>query len=212
MASWSIRALALSIFALGITQAHAASEAASTSPSARALTRDDVEPYLDGMIPVALERASIAGAVVAVVKDGHVLFEKGYGYSDVAARRPIDPARTMFRPGSISKLFTWTAVMQLQEQGRLDLDRDINTYLDFRIPDAFGKPITLRNIMTHTTGFEETVKNLMADDPKMLRTLQHSLNDWIPERMYPPGEVPSYSNYGAALAGYIVQRVSGEPF
>jgi len=164
------------------------------------------------MLPVALERASIAGAVVAVVKDGHVLLEKGYGYSDVAQRRPVDPAATMFRPGSISKLFTWTAVMQLQEQGRLDLDKDINTYLDFRVPEAFGKPITLRNVMTHTTGFEETLKNLMADDPKMQRTLERSLKDWIPERMYPPGQVPSYSNYGAGLAGYIVQRVSGEPF
>src|SRR5262249_26964561 len=70
----------------------------------------------------------------------------------------------------------------------------------------------LRNVMTHTTGFEETIKNLMTDDPRMQRSLAHSLKDWVPERMYPPGEVPSYSNYGAALAGYIVQRVSGEPF
>ena len=210
------RAIAIALFATAIAQAHAApssGEAASTlPPKAHALTHDDLEAYLDGMIPVALERASIAGAVVAVVKDGHVLLEKGYGYSDVAARRPVDPATTMFRPGSISKLFTWTAVMQLQEQGRLDLDKDVNTYLDFHIPEAFGKPITLRNVMTHTTGFEETIKNLMADDPKMQRTLEHSLRDWIPERMYPPGKVPSYSNYGAALAGYIVQRVSGEPF
>lgn len=210
------RAIAIALFAMAIAQAHAApssGEAASTlPPKAHALTHDDLEAYLDGMIPVALERASIAGAVVAVVKDGHVLLEKGYGYSDVAARRPVDPATTMFRPGSISKLFTWTAVMQLQEQGRLDLDKDVNTYLDFHIPEAFGKPITLRNVMTHTTGFEETIKNLMADDPRMQRTLEHSLRDWIPERMYPPGEVPSYSNYGAALAGYIVQRVSGEPF
>jgi CubicO group peptidase (beta-lactamase class C family) len=214
MASWGTRAFAIAIFALGISQAQAAPPAGApaVAPSAHALTQGDLEPFLDGMMPVALERASIAGAVVAVVKDRHVLFEKGYGYSDVDARRAVDPTRTMFRPGSISKLFTWTAVMQLQEQGRLDLDKDINTYLDFRIPDAFGKPITLRNIMTHTTGFEETVKNLMADNPKMLRTLQHSLMDWIPERMYAPGEVPSYSNYGAALAGYIVQRVSGEPF
>jgi len=208
--------IAIAFFLFVVAPADAAAAVGGPAPTppsqAHALTRDDLEAYLDGMIPVALERASVAGAVVAVVKDGRVLLEKGYGYSDVAARRQVDPAATMFRPGSISKLFTWTAVMQLQEQGRLDLDKDVNTYLDFHIPQAFGKPITLRNVMTHTTGFEETLKNLMANDPKMFRTLERSVKDWIPERMYPPGEVPSYSNYGAALAGYIVQRVSGEPF
>lgn len=188
-------------------------KAAPSAPVvAHALTRDDLEAYLDGMIPTVLERAGIAGAVVAVVQDGRVLLEKGYGYSDVEKRRAVDPKTTMFRPGSISKLFTWTAVMQLQEQGRLGLDADVNRYLDFRVPRAGGKPVTLRNLMTHTSGFEETIKNLMASDPALLRPLKQSLADWIPQQMYPPGTVPAYSNYGAALAGYIVQRVSGEPF
>lgn len=182
------------------------------SGGSHTLTKDDVEAYLDGMIPTAFERAGIAGGVVAIVKDGRVLLEKGYGYSDVNNRQPVDPTTTMFRPGSISKLFTWTAVMQLQEQGRLDLDADVNKYLDFRIPQAWGKPVTLRDLMTHTSGFEETIKNLMASDPRLLRPLDKSLKDWIPERMYAPGAVPAYSNYGAALAGYIVQRVSREPF
>jgi CubicO group peptidase (beta-lactamase class C family) len=179
---------------------------------AHPLTRDDVSAWLDGMVPFGIQRGGIAGAVVVVVKDGQVLVEKGYGYSDVKTEKPVDPKTTLFRPGSISKLFTWTAVMQLQEQGKLDLDRDVNAYLDFEIPPAFGKPITLRNLMTHTPGFEETIKGLFVYDPKDKVTLGKALKTWTPERIFPPGTVSAYSNYGAALAGYIVERVSGEKF
>ncbi|MGH6869894.1 MAG: serine hydrolase domain-containing protein [Rhizomicrobium sp.] len=180
--------------------------------SPHALTAEDADAYFDGMIPYAMERGDIAGIVVVVVKDGQVLFEKGYGYADVKSRKPVDPKTTLFRPGSISKLFTWTAVMQLAAQHKLDLDRDIDTYLDFRIPPAFGKPITLRNLMTHTPGFEETLRNLGTTDPKAAMALDTYLKEWVPTRIFPPGEISAYSNYGAALAGYIVQRVSGEPF
>jgi CubicO group peptidase (beta-lactamase class C family) len=90
-----------------------------------------------------------------VVKDGHVLVKKGYGYADVAKHVPMDPDRTMIGVGSVSKLFVWTAVMQLVERGKLDLNRDIDAYLDFRIPPTFKKPITLRNLMTHSAGFAE---------------------------------------------------------
>lgn len=114
------------------------------------LTATDVEIFLDGIMPSQLQREDIAGAVIAVVKDGKVIFAKGYGFSDVEKRTPVTADSTLFRPGSISKLFTWTSVMQLSEQGKLDLDKDVNEYLDFKIPPAFGKPITLKNIMTHT--------------------------------------------------------------
>jgi CubicO group peptidase (beta-lactamase class C family) len=186
--------------------------AATPPPTQHPLTHDDVEAYLDGFFPDAMTRADIAGAVVVVVKDGRVLLAKGYGYSDLEARKPVDPASTLFRPGSISKLFTWTAVMQLVEQHKLDLDRDVNDYLDFKIPGAFGRPITLRNLMTHTAGFEEHLKGLMVEDPARFRTLRDALANGIPKRIYPPGEVSAYSNYGASLAGYVVQRVSGERF
>jgi CubicO group peptidase (beta-lactamase class C family) len=186
---------------------------ADTPPPARhPLTAADLDTFLDGFMPLALERGDIAGSVIVVVKDGRVLFEKGYGVSDVDKRTPIDPHTTMFRPASISKLFTWTAVMQLYEQHKLDLDTDINTYLDFKIPPAFGEPITLRNLMTHTAGFEDSDKSPRAADPTKLMTLEAAVKSFEPARVYPPGEVPAYSNYGAALAGYIVQRVSGEPF
>jgi CubicO group peptidase (beta-lactamase class C family) len=189
-----------------------ATETVVEPPAAHALDRADVESWLDGFMPYALESGNVAGGVVAVVKNGEVVLIKGYGYSDVAARAPVDPQRTLFRPGSTSKLFTWTAVMQLVEQGKLDLDRDVNAYLDFRIPEREGMPITLRNIMTHTAGFEEQVKQLILDDPKQLPSLKDYVEHAVPVRLFKAGSTPAYSNYATALAGYIVQRVSGQTF
>lgn len=187
-------------------------ETAATPQPARALTLEDAETWLDGMMPYALARGDVAGAVVVVVKDGQVLLQKGYGKADIATNVPVDAATTLFRPGSVSKLFTWTAVMQLVEQKRIDLDTDINQYLDFTIPAFRGKPITMRNLLTHTPGFEEVVKNLIFAAPRTEPPLAEFVKAGLPTRIYPPGEIPAYSNYGAALAGYIVQRVSGEAF
>jgi CubicO group peptidase (beta-lactamase class C family) len=183
---------------------------ASAAPPAPALSAVDLEAWLDGFMPYALRRGDVAGAVVVVVKDGQVLLAKGYGYADVKTRRPVDPETTLFRPGSVTKLITWTAVMQQVELGRIDLDRDVNTYLDFRIPPFHGAPVTMRNLMTHTGGFEDSLKNILSDDPPP--PLGAFLKSRIPARVFAPGKVPAYSNYGASLAGYIVQRVSGEPF
>ncbi len=183
----------------------------STPGSARELTAADVETFLDGLLPLQLKRDDIAGATVAVVKDGKLLFAKGYGYADVEKKKPVSAQDTLFRPGSVSKLFTWTAVMQLFEQGKLDLDRDINEYLDYKIPDAFGKPITLKHILTHTPGFEEQIKDLIVTDSSKPNLGQY-VKTHIPGRIYPPGTVPAYSNYATAVAGYIVERVSGRPF
>lgn len=177
-----------------------------------ALESADLSAWLDGFVPFALQNGDIAGAVVVVVKDGKVLFEKGYGYADVANRTPMDPDRTMVRIGSTSKLFTWTAVMQLAEQGKLDLNRNINDYLDFKVPEKFGKPITLTDLMNHRGGFEEGLKDVLATDPRGLQSTEQYLKRHPRPMLFPPGEVPAYSNYGAALAGYIVERVSGEPY
>ena len=176
------------------------------------LTAGDIDAWLDGYMPYALHSGDIAGAVVAVVKDGRLLSARGYGYADIAKKRPVDPYRTLFRPGSVSKLFTWTAVMQQVEAGKLDLDADVNRYLDFRIPDYRGKPITLRQILTHTAGFEEQAKYLISDDPKRVMPLDQFVKHWTPRRIYAPGTTPAYSNWATTLAGYVVQRVSGMPF
>jgi CubicO group peptidase (beta-lactamase class C family) len=176
------------------------------------LTKADLEAFLDGLVPVQLQSRDIAGAVIAVVKDGQVLLAKGYGYADYSAKKPVVADKTLFRPGSISKVFTAIAVMQLVEQGKLDLDRDLNEYLDFSIPKTFPEPVTLRRILTHTAGFEETLKNLFVPSANEMRPLRDYLVAAMPERIFPPGKIPSYSNYGLTLAGYIVERVSGEPF
>jgi CubicO group peptidase (beta-lactamase class C family) len=181
------------------------------SPAAE-LTKADFETFLDALIPSQLRNRNIAGAVVSVVKDGQVLFQKGYGYADVEQRKPVLPHQTLFRPGSISKLFTATAVMQLVEQGKLDLDRDVNDYLDFTIPKTYPEPVTLRQLLTHTGGFEETLKNLFVAHESDLKPLRTYLTNEMPARIFPPGKIPSYSNYGFTLAGYIVERVSGEKF
>jgi CubicO group peptidase (beta-lactamase class C family) len=176
------------------------------------LTAEDAGAFLDGALPPLLKSQDIAGAVVLIVKDDKVLLSKGYGYADVARKTPVSPEYTLFRPGSISKLFTWTAVMQLVEEGKLDLDGDVNGYLDFTVPRKFGRPITLRNLLTHTPGFEETVKELFVSSAMDLKPLDSYLKAHLPKRIFPPGVIPAYSNYGAALAGYMVERVSGQPF
>jgi CubicO group peptidase (beta-lactamase class C family) len=175
------------------------------------LTKLDADAWLNGFLPFALQSNDIAGAVVVIVKDGQVLTQRGFGYADMGARKPVDPATTMFRAGSISKLFTWTAVMQLVEQGKLDLDADVNRYLDFKIPPFQGKPITMRNLMTHTPGFEEAFKGGIRFSGQV-PPLNEVLKKMLPERVYAPGTTPAYSNYGAGLASYIVERVSGTPF
>ena len=183
----------------------------AAAPVAMPLTAEDANAWLDGYMPYALHTGDIAGAVVAIVKDGQILTERGFGYSEVEKRAPVDPKLTLFRPGSVSKLFTWTAVMQQVEQGKIDLDADVNQYLDFKIPARDGKPVTMRELMQHVAGFEEQAKGIMSDDPKS-PGFEALLKQWVPERVFAAGTTPAYSNYGASLAGYIVQRVSGESF
>jgi CubicO group peptidase (beta-lactamase class C family) len=175
-----------------------------------ALVQEDLEAFFDGIIPLQLERSDVAGATVLVMRGSETLLQKGYGFSDLKAAQRVDPVSTMFRLASISKLFTWTAAMQLVEQGKLDLDADVDRYLDFALRGA--KPITLRNLMTHTTGFEETVRDIIVIDPKKYLPLREFLIQNQPNRLFAPGTVPEYSNYAVGLGSYIVQRVSGERF
>jgi len=190
-----------------------ATPAVIEAPANPSLTREDLEAWLDGFIPYAINKGNVAGAIVVVVKDGQVLLQKGYGYADVEKKTPVDPAETLFRPGSVSKLFTWTAVMQQVERGKLDLDADVNQYLDFKIPPGpDGEPLRLRDIMTHTPGFEEAVKELISEDESRIRPLGDTVKAWVPHRIFKAGTTPAYSNYATALAGYIVERSSGQSF
>jgi CubicO group peptidase (beta-lactamase class C family) len=175
-------------------------------PGVHQLSTADLGALLDPLIERQLERLKIAGAVVVVVKDSAILLAKGYGYADVENKRPMTADATLVRPGSISKLFTGIAVMQLVEQDKLDLDRDVNDNLVFHFPTPDGGvPVTLRRLMTHRAGFEEHVKDLFSSDP-----VPEPLGPWLarslPRRLILAGDVPAYSNYGMALAGYTGVR------
>jgi CubicO group peptidase (beta-lactamase class C family) len=172
----------------------------------------EMEAFLDALMAKDMEEYHIPGAAVSVVKDGLLFFAKGYGYADLENKIPVDAEQTIFRIGSVGKVFTWTAVMQLAEQGKLDLDRDINDYLDFRIPDTYPQPVTLKHLMTHTAGFEDLWTEVFAWDAEDLMPAGEWLASHIPARVRPPGEAAAYSNYGTDLAGYIVARVSGKPY
>ena len=170
--------------------------------------------FLDGAFAQFIDQLHVPSAVVVVIKDGRVLYTHGYGFADVDKKTPINPATSLFRIGSTSKLFTWTAVMQLVQQGKLDLDADVNTYLtDFKIPATYAKPVTLRSLMTHSPGFEDgALGYLISNDSASVKSIDETLKEHMPARVRPPLVLSSYSNYGAALAGLIVQNVSGMPF
>jgi CubicO group peptidase (beta-lactamase class C family) len=201
--------------------AYKANEAAAKPLAAHGPTTvEEMEAFVDGFMSSQMKAGPVAGAAVIVVKDGQVFFQKGYGFADTDKRVPVDPAQTLFRPGSVSKLFTWTAVMQLVEQGKLDLDADVNTYLkDFQVAATFPQPVKLRNIMTHTAGFEDgAVGYLFAGKVEDLLPLGKWVAVHEPTRVRPPttdfsdGTGASYSNWATALAGHIVETVSGQPF
>ncbi|MBS3771290.1 MAG: beta-lactamase family protein [Bacteroidales bacterium] len=167
--------------------------------------------FMDGMIQAHLDSRNIAGATVAVVQDTNVIFSKGYGYADIDRDRKVDPDRTLFRIGSISKLFVWTAIMQLYEQGKVELDVDVNRYLDeIQVPDTYTEPVTLKALMTHTAGFEDYILGLFARDTGALRPLDEILQQQMPARVRPPGRFASYSNHGTGIAACVVEAVSGQ--
>lgn len=189
-------------------------------PQVKAQTIDsltELEAFLDGIFSVQHEQYKVPGISVAIIQDGELLFSKGYGYADFENKVPYDPVTTLHRPGSNSKILVWTAVMQLMEQGLLDLHVDINTYLDFPLPNKLsnGKQtgsITMHDLLTHTAGFEDQATGLFVAGPDAIQPLDQYARNHLPGRVYEPGTTLAYSNYGTALAAYIVELVSGQPF
>lgn len=173
----------------------------------------ELEAFVDGTVRAVMDQRHIAGVTVAIVQDGHVVLQKGYGLASLSPVRAVDPATTLFRIGSISKTFTWIEVMRAVEAGKLDLDAPINNYLppELQIPaQGFDKPIRMRDLMTHSPGFEDRgLGVLFAADPAKMLPLDQFLMRYRPQRVREPGVLSSYSNYGAALAGVIVANVEG---
>ncbi|MBV9228385.1 MAG: serine hydrolase [Chloroflexi bacterium] len=206
-------ALCLLTCVMNTAPALAASTTSLPAPTSGLDSPHDLETFLDGVMAAQLKDDHIPGATVSVVKDGKILFAKGYGYADIQHNEPVNAATTLFRIGSVSKLLTWTAVMQLAEEGKVNLHADVNTYLKtFQIPATYPQPITLANLLTHTAGFEDSGISNYVPTAHDLQPLGLWLPTHMPARVRAPGVLASYSNYGATLAGYIVEQVSGMPF
>lgn len=205
-----IRALLAAAAILFTGLAVGATPASAEPPT---LTQDDVEAWVDGVVPALLEREGIPGAAVSVVHGGEVLALRGYGMADLGSRdrapELVDPARTLMRVGSISKVGLAVAVMQLVERGELDLDEPITTYTDLAPAQRFPEPVTMRHLLTHTAGYEEVIRNVVLQSPARIPRLEEYLREQAPQQIAPAGTTPAYSNYGYALAGDILARVSG---
>lgn len=185
----------------------------AADPAALGL-KDPVEfaSFVDSFFEQALTKGTIPGGSISVVKDGKVLFSKGYGYANLAAQTPVTADRTLFRVASLSKLFTATATMQLYEQGKLDLTDDITQYLDFSISNPYDEPINFAHLMTHTDGSTKRRIGLAAPTAAKMQLLADYLPDHLPAIVFPPGKLYSYSSHSIALLGYLVERISGLPF
>ncbi|WP_433945992.1 serine hydrolase domain-containing protein [Paenibacillus sp. SN-8-1] len=157
---------------------------------------------------------SSPGAAVVVTKGDRIIFSKGYGYANVEQKIPVDPSKTVFSYGSINKMFVWTSVMQLVEQGKMKLDQDIKAYLpkDLGNKLRYKRPITMLNTMSHTAGFEQHPLPLFIRSMDDLKSLEQTLLSVQPKQIYEPGKVIAYSNYSTALAALTVEKVSGESF
>jgi CubicO group peptidase (beta-lactamase class C family) len=176
------------------------------------IDRAELESFVDQFFPAQMERLHIPGVSFVLVQDGKVVLAKGYGAASLEEGLPILADSTVMRIGSVSKSFVATAVLQLVEQGKLDLHADVNQYLTaFQLEDTFRQPVTLAHLLTHTAGFEDPPDETTTD-PAQIPPLGAYLAEAMPPRTDPPGETFLYSNHGYALAAYIVEEVSGLPF
>jgi CubicO group peptidase (beta-lactamase class C family) len=213
---WIVGALGAALLAVAVAASPPSPAAAAPLPAAPPAPVPDaaeLASFFDAEVPPRLASDRVPGAVVSVVHGGRTVFARGYGLADVEGRKPFDPETSLVRIASISKLFTATAVLQLVDQGKVSLDADVNSYLTrFRVPATYERPVTLRHLLTHTAGFEDRGVGIGARTAADVPALGDELADHLPARVRPPGETSAYSNYGAALAGYVVSVVSGQPY
>lgn len=185
-----------------------------STPRAELNNQQELEGFLDNFFTQQMAKQHVPGAVFTLVKDGKIFFSKGYGYADLENKIPVVPDKTLFRAGSISKLFTATAVMQLAEQNKLKLNDDINKYLTrFQIENTYNKPVTFANLLTHTDGFDSGWGiGAFARSASKMTPLGDFIAKRLPPQIMPPSEIFLYSDVGMNLAGYLVEIISGIPF
>jgi len=182
------------------------------SNQAAAINPKDVEKLFDPVFAGQMEKLHIPGAVVSVVKDGTIVFTKGYGVADIEKKNPVIPDKTIFRIGSITKVFTATAVMQLAEKGRINLNDDVNKYLKgVQVPDTYSQPITFAHLLTHTSGLDEISPGRRTSNEAEVIPLGAFLKTRIVRRL-PPGEIIGYSTYNPALAAHAIEQITETPF
>ncbi|MBN1451655.1 MAG: serine hydrolase, partial [Anaerolineales bacterium] len=181
--------------------------------AASTVTPEAVEDFMDGFAAEYMPTLEVPGMAFVMVKDGAVFFSKGYGYADLENRVPFDPEQTIVRAGSIVKTITALALLQLSEQGKIDLDADVNQYLThFQIPDTFNEPITARQLLHYTAGLDSRFIGIRAKNADEVLPLAEYLARRLPTRTRPPGEIRAYNDHEIALAGLLVEEVSGMPY
>jgi CubicO group peptidase (beta-lactamase class C family) len=185
----------------------------SPNPSLEEFNSNSVSAFAEAEIPPAMRDGKIPGAVFVAVCDDRVICEKAYGVADLKSGEPVSTDQTLFRVASLSKILTAASALQLVQTHRLDLHRNVNHYLTrFHIAPAFGKPVTLANLLTHSGGFDDCNFGYAARSAADRLSLRRYLVTYQPARVRPPGQFSVYDNYGFALAGYLVQKASGMPF
>jgi CubicO group peptidase (beta-lactamase class C family) len=206
------RSLAAAVATSTLALAGAGGVAGAEAPSAT--DAEEVARFVDGLVRTQMDEHAIPGAVAVVVMDGEVLVSRAYGHIDLDRETAVDVEQTRFDIGSVTKLFTATAVMQQVEEGRIDLDADVDRYLTaVEVPRTRPEPVTMRHLLTHTAGFADRhFVRMVAGDPEDVRPLGESLAGNLPPRIRPPGQVHQYSNHGMALAGHVVEGVAGRDF
>ena len=173
----------------------------------------ELEAFVDAFLGEQMEALHIPGAVFVWVQDGEVFLAKGYGYADLETRQPVQPDETLFAVGSVAKVFTASAVMQLAERGLLDLDAPVNNYLKgFQIGEGCSEPVNTAHLLTHTAGFDERLTGVFSRNPEDLVPLREYIAERLPSCVRPPGQEMSYCNHCYGLAGYLVEEISGMPF
>ncbi|MBL4685747.1 MAG: beta-lactamase family protein, partial [Nannocystaceae bacterium] len=187
---------------------------ASTSASAAAhIDHSALERELDTIVSEHIAGTGVPGVMVTVTSGSRIIVERGWGLADLDSGRPMDPSTTLVRIASLSKTFTATAVAQLEDAGRIELDADIDTYLQ-RVKTAgpFAVAVTLRHLLAHTSGFINFNSGRVSRQPLHPEDFESFMARTMPPRVYPPGTATLYSNHGNALAGLVVQDVARIPF
>jgi uncharacterized protein (TIGR02246 family) len=181
-------------------------------PTETSINQKDLENLFDPIFAERMQKLNIPGAVISIVKDGKIVFTKGYGVTDVEKKAPVVADKTIFRIGSITKVFTALAVMQLADNGKINLSDDVNKYIKgVRVPDTFSQPITFANLLTHTSGLDEISPGRRTSNEAEIIPLGAFLKTRIVRRA-PPGEIISYSTYNPALAAHAVEQITEMPF